>query len=1456
MPKREASAPVKGRTYSRRAASKEALKQMHLILDDEAETLEVRDDDVIPVDFPAPSPPKKKYKLTHRKSSDGDREVLVFKSITNHNVENTLDLECWVEPLSEAQLARNKKINEEATEIENKLTSLLSNVNSELIYKGEYTTALGLTEQIKKALQSTETASTSTTPLVINSIVASPSPSYQLLVDPRLSLVMPTSVSCTTPATSVTPSKVFPAKVQVTPTLQPATSTGVGRGRGRRVGSTTPVSSPGSTKPTPSTSTLTPITPATRTTRGAQLNTGKKQGKCEVVGCIKSEAPFHSFPRNSLLCKRWIEACGNPNLHTDRDLKSKKVCHKHFPESSIFKYGGITKHACPILHLPGAKAQATPATKMTTRSGQSQLIIDNVQVGALTTKPTEENVEGGLATGSKSSKTFMDHLNSSSADCREIAFNKLQGKTFPSLVVTARPQLSSGDQNADRSKLDTKVKSVLMHPPTKFIEWLIQQGLLKSEQKCSLHNTPMSLGMYSDTSNFPYSGGYVWISECCPQKFVSVFNGSLFECSPHPPMVLLKLLYHWACQTNIQNVVQWVKVDNLYIKGVYTWLRSVCTVALHTHSKKLGGPGVKVEVGVISLGTTSQDGAQRQVKVEVLGVLETHTNTLRLRAVEPVTDGDKNYRKRFYKILEPIIQWVHPSSTIVADLTVDRATMYSMGFNHVVQNEYGTDNAVIMEYLRRIVPRMFQNTLSLLSRQIIQQFLDELVWRETYGSNATKAFDNIILHIAELTRQESKMMLFMRLNKVSLNPFKNWSLTGSQPVVLPKTAEPPVPPKKLGRPKKSDTVKAVSTVVDVSRPPKSNSPDIPEQLVPLENYYYGTIEDYNYHPPANFTMNVKCPFCKEVFNNNLQLMNHLYKHAHSISMDAQLCRYCLTSVPTANDILKHFSNTHPCETRFNNGFVCLICETHYMNPFILGKHMSKEHCPSELPYQCGTCSYRCSNHKQVIEHFYKAHDGGNTIQCPFCLKATTISTTGRNVVQTLNFFITHLQRHQKKQYAKRCGKCNMWFISKEEVKEHQQKMHTSQRGKTGLIPWIAPRNGVLAPKSKTEKYPGDAQVINFSTLFFSAPKGAKCKECNLSLNSSKHFPSFESCQNPNCQYSTCCANAMVKHKANCSKQTEIEAAEEPLPYEMFCVCGFSSKDGNCLAKHLAICERKSAYPTMKEAKSACVTHSMLDVLGLVRKPEETVSSDKKKIDSKTSKSRIVEEVDDALLAVVKKPIIEPEKVICLDDDENSESVSEEENKPKGQIVDKEPDDKSIQKDDTKSVDKDPVNELIEKNIVDEPHDSNVVHEPDAKDVINEAEEKSAVDKASDKILEEEVEDKNADEKEQNESVNGSKTKDSVDCVDKTEEKDSAVEEKDTVVEENDNVEHPELKESSKEVSANMESSTEEVESENKNNKNSSAENECSNNTEHMETVEPESLLDSGNVTEVSAMETE
>nr|XP_023022355.1 uncharacterized protein LOC111510656 [Leptinotarsa decemlineata] len=880
----------------------------------------------------------------------------------------------------------------------------------------------------------------------------------------------------------------------------------------------------------------------------------------------------------------------------------------------------LTPPPSPVpMQAPQTRSLATNQQTRTNANQTRSVAVSNQQAtpnAFSNVRPSESNVQGGLsAGGAAAGKKIIVDLTSEEnkgggmlPDSKEISFNKLQGKTYPSLVVVARPHLRVQDLSVDRPKLDAKVKSVLMHAPTKFTEWLIQQGLVRAEQKCTVHTaTPLKLGMYSDVSKFPYSGGYVWISECCPQRFVSVFSGSLFEGSPHPPMVILKLLYHWACQTNIQNVTQWVKVDNLYVKGMFTWLRSICTVAIQTHIRQLGGPGVKVEVGVISLGTTSQDGNQRQVKVEVLGVLETTSKLIRLRAVEPQAEGDRNYKKRFSKILEPIFQWVHPQSMLVADLTVDKQTLIGMGFTNVVQssaNEFGS-NKQIMEYLRRIVPRMFQNTLSLLSRQIIQQFLDELVWREWFGTSSLQAFDNLVIHMSEQTRHDSNQSLIVRLNKVAQNPFKNWSipLTNSTKVV-----ENVSNANKKQRTRKPDPPKVTQNVVtDINRPPKSISPDVPEQMVPLENYYYGTIDTYSKTP--SIVLNMKCPFCKATFDNNIQLMNHLFKHAHNVSQDAQLCRYCLTSVTTANDLLKHISTSHPAETKFDNGFVCLICETQYMNPFVLGKHMSKEHCPSELPYQCGTCGYKCSNHKQAIDHFYRTHDNGPTIQCPFCLKSTTVFSSSRNIVQNMNYFIQHLQKHQRKQFARRCGKCNLWFVQKDVLKDHQNRMHVSQRGKTGLIPWNAPRNGVMVPKSRMDKYPGDGEVINFGTLHFNLSKNLMCKECNTSMDTAKHFP--------------------------CSKSHN-PVAEEKLPFEMFCICGYSDTDGNQLARHLAICERKSAYPSRNEAKSATVTHSMLDVLGLMRKPEEAakvVSNTKRK-----SEAMNEEEPPESLSSVKKRKV--------------------------------------------------------------------------------------------------------------------------------------------------------------------------------------------------------------------------
>lgn len=109
-----------------------------------------------------------------------------------------------------------------------------------------------------------------------------------------------------------------------------------------------------------------------------------------------------------------------------------------------------------------------------------------------------------------------------------------------------------------------------------------------------------------------------------------------------------------------------------------------------------------------------------------------------------------------------------------------------------------------MDYLRKTVPKVFQNTLSVLSTATIQQFLDELVWRESHGLSAADAFHNIIRDLSAQARVDTGMSLIKRLPAVAADPFKDWSLKTAQiavaaPVPIPasltvtKTTTAPAP---------------------------------------------------------------------------------------------------------------------------------------------------------------------------------------------------------------------------------------------------------------------------------------------------------------------------------------------------------------------------------------------------------------------------------------------------------------------------------------------------------------------------------------------------------------------------------------------------------------------------------------------------------------------------------------
>ena len=75
----------------------------------------------------------------------------------------------------------------------------------------------------------------------------------------------------------------------------------------------------------------------------------------------------------------------------------------------------------------------------------------------------------------------------------------------------------------------------------------------------------LQLGMYKTPTLLTLSGGYTWIIECCPggRKYVSIFSGSIFALGLNENISftsVLKLIYHWSCQTSIANVENWVKV--------------------------------------------------------------------------------------------------------------------------------------------------------------------------------------------------------------------------------------------------------------------------------------------------------------------------------------------------------------------------------------------------------------------------------------------------------------------------------------------------------------------------------------------------------------------------------------------------------------------------------------------------------------------------------------------------------------------------------------------------------------------------------------------------------------------------------------------------------------------------------------------------------------------------------
>ncbi|XP_017788953.1 PREDICTED: uncharacterized protein LOC108571427 [Habropoda laboriosa] len=1172
---------------------------------------------------------------------------LVTRSVTNSRPHHmTLNLECTEEPLSEAQLMLRLELKENYDRVAATLEELVKDHGGKLVCQAgnvngyQYTLppnpAQALVKNTPQPIVNVNQSKSQSIKLNVLNNANGSQGNIQLVVDSRMGVILGSVAQSQGAAITSVPQN----SVSCTSALTPAsTST--------------------------STATAIPTIAHSQTENYKYTRSGRRTKVLQVQQSdIIEEPTLVARGRQKIGCPTHVVTPTSTSPQGVTNLRIKTVSKQQITPSVSSNVGATT-------------GTATPTVTTTT----ARLTI---------TKPTEHTSIGGISVGNKNAAG--DHVDDSKKnlpDGREVTFNKINGgRTFPSLVVIARPNLRAKDiapqiAQKERSELDIKVKSVLMFSATKFAEWLIQQGLVKSEQYCTQHSnnyqrTKLKLGMYSDQGTFPYSGGYVWISSCCPDRFVSVFSGSIFQGATYTPTVLLKLIYHWACQTNVQNVVSWVKVSNLYVKNFYTHLRSICTAAIWDKTRKMGGKNSVIQVGVISLGTTSQDGNLRQVKVEVLGVLDHATLDLRLRACDPVQDGDRSYKRRFNNILHPLKEWVHTDSKIMTDFTVDKSTLEEMGFNHVTQSAFSdqsprnfTSNYHIMEYLRKIVPRMFQNTLSLLSRQMIQQFLDELVWREMYGSTAARAFDNIIAHIAEQTRIDSSESLLDRLAKIAANPFHNWSYSNVNPppltplmtiskedihagceVLVPVNAnvkqqqealsfvQTKKPGPKRGRKRNPATAaspepEAKKGVFD-SKGTREKDKEGKNDQIQLQELYYATMEGDKslLLKEHKCSLYFKCFLCAATMRSNTDVMEHTIGHVPPQvpgQSDSPVCRYCCTAFSSQHQMITHVTETHSNFGHSDSGMVvCAICEQKFGKSGLLVNHLSSMHCPSEMPYRCESCGYRTSSHKDAIDHFYRIHEKGEGLQCPYCLKVIDFVRDGNPSVTSVHAFLLHMQRHvirREQGRGNKCSRCCLWFNQKSSLKIHQRELHDCVSD-SNVVPYSSGNDEIMVSKQRPQnrrfeidspvtELPHDERVTKWITgpVTVNVPDdNLSCKECEEDIDEQDHYPGEQKCQQ--CPYVTCCWRAYKEHQQQIHNERPMTSLVVPSPLinipldkRMQCSCGYATTDGNQLATHLIKCKTVSAYPLEDTAPSG-----MLNSLGLVPKnnPDETADVDGKR----------------------------------------------------------------------------------------------------------------------------------------------------------------------------------------------------------------------------------------------------
>ena len=220
-----------------------------------------------------------------------------------------------------------------------------------------------------------------------------------------------------------------------------------------------------------------------------------------------------------------------------------------------------------------------------------------------------------------------------------------------------------------------------------------------------------------------------------------IFSGPKFDI---PVSKLLFLIYYWSIQVDVDDLIKTgqIEMGTDKIFNVWSRLQKVCSLALMSKDSRLGGANKEVEIASIQIG-----------RFHLLGAMELGSHRTKLSVVplsEIVQQNGKN------AVMLPFVKWIE-KGTLIKTCENKFIGLRDYGYRVVCQskNDFLATNKnlslnTISGYLIHHLQRFFKDfELSTLTHDILSNILDELLWRERFGTNPFSAFYNIIRHISE-----------------------------------------------------------------------------------------------------------------------------------------------------------------------------------------------------------------------------------------------------------------------------------------------------------------------------------------------------------------------------------------------------------------------------------------------------------------------------------------------------------------------------------------------------------------------------------------------------------------------------------------------------------------------------------------------------------------------------------